>query len=127
MKMFALLISLFLALNIAAQDKLTTGTAAKNSQLNTPRCARVQQRILKLTAVQLHVPRSKVKLQSRIVADLGGDDLAVIEMTSAVEDEFRIEIPDDEAEKLKTVQQYVDYINTRLDCTQSSTPASAVR
>ena len=57
-----------------------------------------------MTAEQLGVPIRTVKATSRIIADLGGDSLDVCELTMAIEDEFGIEIPDDAAEKLMTVQ-----------------------
>jgi acyl carrier protein len=59
---------------------------------------------------QLNVSPDEVKPESRFVEDLGADSLDVVEMIMALEEKFEIEIPDNEAEKIKTVQDVVDYI-----------------
>nr|WP_172413516.1 acyl carrier protein [Lebetimonas natsushimae] len=59
---------------------------------------------------QLNVSPDEVKPESRFVEDLGADSLDVVEMIMALEEKFEIEIPDSEAEKIKTVQDVVDYI-----------------
>jgi acyl carrier protein len=59
---------------------------------------------------QLNVSSDEVKPESRFVEDLGADSLDVVEMIMALEEKFEIEIPDSEAEKIKTVQDVVDYI-----------------
>jgi acyl carrier protein len=52
-----------------------------------------------------------IKNESAFVEDLGADSLDTVELVMALEDEFECEIPDEEAEKIRTVQQAVDYIN----------------
>ncbi len=59
---------------------------------------------------QLNVSPDEVKPESRFVEDLGADSLDVVEMIMALEEKFEIEIPDSEAENIKTVQDVVDYI-----------------
>jgi len=59
---------------------------------------------------QLNVSPDEVKPESRFVEDLGADSLDVVEMIMALEEKFGIEIPDSEAENIKTVQDVVDYI-----------------
>jgi acyl carrier protein len=59
---------------------------------------------------QLNVNPDEVKLESDFVEDLGADSLDVVELVMALEEKFEIEIPDDEAEKIKTVKDVVDYI-----------------
>ena len=59
---------------------------------------------------QLNVSPEEVKPESKFVEDLGADSLDVVEMIMALEEKFEIEIPDNEAEKIKTVQDAVDYI-----------------
>jgi acyl carrier protein len=59
---------------------------------------------------QLNVSPDEVKLESDFVEDLGADSLDVVELVMALEEKFEIEIPDDEAEKIKTVKDVVDYI-----------------
>jgi len=59
---------------------------------------------------QLNVNPDEVKLESNFVEDLGADSLDVVELVMALEEKFEIEIPDSEAEKIKTVQDVIDYI-----------------
>lgn len=59
---------------------------------------------------QLSVNDSEIKLESRFVDDLGADSLDVVELVMALEEKFEIEIPDEEAEKIATVKDVVDYI-----------------
>ncbi len=61
-----------------------------------------QERVLKITAEQLGVAPETVKLDSRFVGDLGGDSLDVVELCMALEDEFDVEIPDNEASQIHT-------------------------
>jgi len=69
----------------------------------------IEQRVIKIVAEQLGVAESEVKLESSFVDDLGADSLDTVELVMALEDEFEIEIPDEQAEKITTVQQAVDY------------------
>ena len=69
----------------------------------------IEQRVKKIVAEQLGVAESEVKLESSFVDDLGADSLDTVELVMALEDEFEIEIPDEQAEKITTVQQAVDY------------------
>ncbi len=62
---------------------------------------------------QLSVNESEVKLESRFVDDLGADSLDVVELVMALEEKFEIEIPDEEAEKIATVKDVVDYIEKK--------------
>jgi len=59
---------------------------------------------------QLNVSPEEVKPESRFVEDLGADSLDVVEMIMALEEKFGIEIPDEDAEKIKTVEDIVKYI-----------------
>jgi acyl carrier protein len=59
---------------------------------------------------QLNVSPDEVKPESKFVEDLGADSLDVVEMIMALEEKFEIEIPDSDAENIKTVQDVVDYI-----------------
>lgn len=58
----------------------------------------------------LHVDANEVKPESRFVEDLNADSLDVVELVMALEEKFSIEIPDDDAEKIKTVGDVVTYI-----------------
>jgi acyl carrier protein len=71
----------------------------------------IEQRVKKIVAEQLGVNEGEVKNESSFVNDLGADSLDTVELVMALEEEFECEIPDDEAEKITTVQQAVDYVN----------------
>jgi acyl carrier protein len=66
-------------------------------------------RVVKIVAEQLGVPEADVKHTSAFVADLGADSLDTVELVMALEDEFGMEIPDEDAEKITTVQLAIDY------------------
>ncbi len=74
----------------------------------------IEQRVNKIVAEQLGVNETDVKSESSFVNDLGADSLDTVELVMALEEEFEIEIPDEEAEKIATVQQAVDYIKAHL-------------
>jgi acyl carrier protein len=74
----------------------------------------IEQRVKKIVAEQLGTKEADVKNTSSFVDDLGADSLDTVEIVMALEEEFDCEIPDEEAEKITTVQQAVDYINKNL-------------
>ena len=61
---------------------------------------------------QLSVAPDAVKLESKIIEDLGADSLDVVELMMALEEKFEVEIPDSDAEKLITINDVVSYIET---------------
>jgi acyl carrier protein len=74
----------------------------------------IEQRVRKIVAEQLGVAEEKIKNASSFVDDLGADSLDTVELVMALEEEFECEIPDEEAEKITTVQQAIDYVNAHL-------------
>ena len=75
----------------------------------------IEQRVKKIVAEQLGANEADVKLESSFVNDLGADSLDTVELVMALEEEFECEIPDEEAEKITTVQQAVDYVKAHLN------------
>lgn len=72
----------------------------------------IEERVKKIIIEQLSVTEKEVTLASSFVDDLGADSLDTVELVMALEEEFDTEIPDEEAEKITTVQAAVDYITT---------------
>jgi acyl carrier protein len=70
----------------------------------------IEQRVKKIVAEQLGVNESEVKSESSFVNDLGADSLDTVELVMALEEEFECEIPDEDAEKITSVQQAIDYV-----------------
>lgn len=70
----------------------------------------IVERVKKIVAEQLGVNEADIKNESSFVDDLGADSLDTVELVMALEEEFECEIHDDQAEKITTVQQAVDYI-----------------
>jgi acyl carrier protein len=70
----------------------------------------IEQRVKKIVAEQLGVKEEEIKTESSFVDDLGADSLDTVELVMALEEEFETEIPDEEAEKITTVQQAIDYV-----------------
>lgn len=76
--------------------------------------ATVLQRVKKIVVEQLGVDEANVTNDASFVNDLGADSLDTVELVMALEEEFGTEIPDEDAEKITTIQQAVDYINSHL-------------
>lgn len=72
-----------------------------------------EEQVKNIVAEQLGVKEEEVKNESSFVDDLGADSLDTVELVMALEEEFEIEIPDEEAEKITTVQLAIDYINAQ--------------
>ena len=70
----------------------------------------IEERVKKIVAEQLGVKEEEVKHESSFVDDLGADSLDTVELVMALEEEFETEIPDEEAEKISTVQTAIDYV-----------------
>lgn len=71
----------------------------------------IEERVKKIVVEQLGVKESEVTTTASFVDDLGADSLDTVELVMALEEEFELEIPDEDAEKITTVQQAVEYIN----------------
>ncbi len=73
-----------------------------------------QEKVVKVVVDQLGVKEEEVKTDARFLEDLGADSLDTVELVMALEEEFGIEIPDEDAEKAKTVGDVISYIDTKL-------------
>ncbi|HVI93871.1 MAG TPA: acyl carrier protein [Anaeromyxobacter sp.] len=74
--------------------------------------ANIEQKVKNIIADQLGVGEDEIKSTSSFIEDLGADSLDIVELVMAMEEEFEVEIPDEEAENIKTVQDAVNYITT---------------
>jgi acyl carrier protein len=72
----------------------------------------VEQKVKSIIAEQLGVSEDEIKTTSSFIEDLGADSLDIVELVMAMEEEFEVEIPDEEAENIKTVQDAINYITT---------------
>ncbi len=72
----------------------------------------ITERVIKLVCEQLGVKEEEVTAEASFVEDLGADSLDTVELVMALEEEFETEIPDEEAEKITTVKEAIDYIES---------------
>ena len=70
----------------------------------------IEERVKKVVVDQLDIKEEEATMEASFVDDLGADSLDTVESVMALEEEFDTEIPDEEAEKIRTIQQAVDYI-----------------
>lgn len=73
----------------------------------------IQPKVTKIIEEQLGVDPDRIKPEASFIDDLGADSLDIVELVMAMEEEFDIEIPDEDAEKLRTVQDVTKYLETK--------------
>jgi acyl carrier protein len=71
----------------------------------------IEAKVKSIIADQLGVGEDEIKAESSFIEDLGADSLDIVELVMAMEEEFEVEIPDEEAENIKTVGDAINYIN----------------
>ncbi|MFH1756533.1 MAG: acyl carrier protein [Pseudomonadota bacterium] len=74
----------------------------------------VERRVIEIIVEQLGVSTEEVTLEASFIDDLGADSLDLVELIMAMEEEFGLEISDEDAEKIQTVQDVVNYINEHI-------------
>jgi acyl carrier protein len=74
----------------------------------------VERRVIEIIVEQLGVSEEEVTIEASFIEDLGADSLDLVELIMALEEEFGIEISDEDAEKIQTVQDVVSYINEHM-------------
>ncbi len=94
--------------------KMITSVSQKNYG-DLKKMSSIEERVSKIVVEQLGVKEEEVKSEASFVDDLGADSLDTVELVMALEEEFGTEIPDEEAEKITTVQLAVDYISANTD------------
>ncbi len=72
----------------------------------------VENRVKSIIADQLGISEEQIKPESKFIEDLGADSLDIVELIMAMEEEFQTEIPDEEAEKIRTVGDAIGYVST---------------
>ena len=75
----------------------------------------IDERVKQIIAEQLQIKAEDLKVDSSFIDDLGADSLDIVELVMAMEDSFQMDIPDDEAEKIQTVKNAIDYIKAHSD------------
>jgi acyl carrier protein len=73
----------------------------------------IEEKVTKIVAEQFEVSADKITLKSQFMDDLKADSLSVVELVLAIEEAFGLEIPDEDAEKIKTVGDVVNYVKSR--------------
>lgn len=76
--------------------------------------ATIEERVAEIVAEQMGVEKAQVTRETSFVNDLGADSLDTVELVMEFEDEFDISIPDEDAEKIQTVGQAIDYVEAHL-------------
>ncbi len=95
------------SINIKREEFISDRLAEENAMSN------IDERVINIVAEQLNVKKEEIKLDSSFVDDLGADSLDTVELVMALEEEFEAEIPDEDAEKIVTVQNAIDYIQSQ--------------
>lgn len=75
----------------------------------------VEEKVIEIIAQKLNLSKDQIKPEASFVEDLGADSLDLVELVMAMEEAFGMEVPDEDAEKLRTVKDVIDYIKARLE------------
>jgi len=75
----------------------------------------LEDRVTEIIMEQLGVSREEIRPEASFIDDLGADSLDIVELVMAIEEEFDIEIPDEDAEKIQTIRDATDYLRGQVD------------
>ena len=84
----------------------------------------VEERVIEIVSEQMGVAKDQISRETSFVNDLGADSLDTVELVMEFEEEFDITIPDEEAEKIQTVGQAIEYIDAHSEVTRGVSPLS---
>ena len=73
----------------------------------------IEKKVISIIAEKLGIDEEEIKLEASFIDDLGADSLDIVELVMELEEEYGIEIPDEDAEKIKTVQDAINYIKEK--------------
>ena len=79
------------------------------------RAKHIEERVKKIVAEQLGVAEDQITNEASFVDDLGADSLDTVELVMALEEEFETEIPDEDAEKIETIQDAINYVSSHMN------------
>ncbi|MCS6857429.1 MAG: acyl carrier protein [Deltaproteobacteria bacterium] len=82
----------------------------------------IADKVKKIISDKLDVDIEQIKPESQFIEDFGADSLAIVELVLAFEEQFEIEIPDEDTEKIRTVQDAINYITLRLGASSKDAP-----
>jgi acyl carrier protein len=74
----------------------------------------VEEKVIEIIAEKLNLSKDQIKPEASFVDDLGADSLDLVELVMAMEEAFGMEVPDEDAEKLRTVKDVIEYVKQRL-------------
>lgn len=74
----------------------------------------VEERVIEIISQKLNLSKEQIKPEASFVDDLGADSLDLVELVMAMEEAFGMEVPDEEAEKLRTVKDVIDYVKAKV-------------
>ncbi|AIH03375.1 MULTISPECIES: acyl carrier protein [Thermodesulfobacterium] len=74
----------------------------------------IEEKVIDIIAQKLNLSKDQVKPEASFIEDLGADSLDLVELVMAMEEAFGMEVPDEDAEKLRTVQDVIDYVKAKV-------------
>ncbi len=80
-----------------------------------PKVAEIETKVIQIVSEQMSVDKNEISRNTSFVNDLNADSLDTVELVMELEDDFELTIPDEEAEKLKTVGEAIDYVRKHLE------------